>query len=383
MRLKGRPSASLPTRVDSMSREKQAVVDVPSSDGWVVVIGPSRHASPSSSSSRLATGPRIEKGRDAMFFAKRPSRATTYAEPAVERTELMAARRITARHGNRTSRRYLPVAALPMVALLLAAMTCAGAKSSINVVTTHLPAAQLRLALKIAHQYSDAPDVQVQVQVFEGTKTQPVFLAESARLTCDGSDIKPTPEQLAHPCPRRAPGEAYQIVFTDEYGATAQVMAPVPIGTFAVISPRPGALVPIPMNGAFKVGYSTPISPVNGSVSIGLVTVSCGAPQPSCGIVASSPQSYARVTPSVAPASPMVSPDATSCTPAAPPEGQLETRSEGKGSFIVTGDYGMFQPGPGRVDVNVDACATPDPGGFSAVAADFSDNISAPITWTR
>jgi hypothetical protein len=87
-------------------------------------------------------------------------------------------------------------------------------------------------------------------------------------MTCNGQDITPTVQGFAHPCPRQPPGGAYQIAYTDEHGATTTVTVPVPKGVFALLSPQPGAHVPIPRNGALPVRFSIPLPASQASLDI-------------------------------------------------------------------------------------------------------------------
>ena len=314
-----------------------------------------------------------------MRFARRPSQTSPHAMHQVERVDT-AARRTPAQHAHLALPRYLPI-----VVLLLAIWACGG--GHLNISITHHPTSDLRLVLHISDQYSDKPDVQVLAQIFEDTNSQPVFLAESARLTCNGSDIKPNASSgsFVHPCPRQAPGGTYRIAYTDEHGGMTTVNVPIPVGSFAILTPRPNSMIPIPTNGSLEVRYSTPIPPAHGSVRIAMITAVCGASGSMCGAVASSPQDNTIATPSVPPGSGSVAatPVTESCATQDAPKNPPATTSGGQGIFPLTGDFSMFQPGPGSIDMVVEACVMPDRGGFAAATANFLDGITAPITWTR
>jgi hypothetical protein len=53
------------------------------------------------------------------------------------------------------------------------------------------------------------------------------------------------------------------------------------------------------------------------------------------------------------------------------------------GTILLMGDFSRFEPGPGGIELSVEAHVPPDRGGFSAVTAAFVDIISTSITWER
>ena len=274
---------------------------------------------------------------------------------------------------------------LALLSLLVALWACGG--GSLNVVTTHRPASDLRLELRITDQFQNTPTVDMHVQIFEGTNPQPVYLATSARLTCNGSDIKPSVEHTSRPCPRQVPGGMYEVAYTDEHGAVTTMMVPVPIGEFAILSPQPNAQVPIPTNGALQVRFSIPSRPSLGTISIPSVTASCGIPGALCGAVAGTFWNLAVVTPSVAPLRTPTPSVAMSCDVssdlASVPPGPYLTFSGKEGVVTLTGDFAAFQPGPGRIDLSVAACAMPSNSGFMPAPVTFSDILFAPVVWSR
>jgi hypothetical protein len=142
---------------------------------------------------------------------------------------------------------------------------------------THLPASQLRLALQITGQYDNTPNVTVAVLVREAASDSVVSLPDKARLTCNGSNIKPTFPSTTQPCPREPPGGAYRIVFTDEHGAASTFVVPVPVGSLAFISPRDRSSVPIPTNNQLTIRFAIPVAPPKSSVTVNNITAWCHA----------------------------------------------------------------------------------------------------------
>ena len=55
---------------------------------------------------------------------------------------------------------------LALLSLLVALWACGG--GSLNIVTTHRPASELRIELRITDQYHNTPTVDMHVQIFEG-----------------------------------------------------------------------------------------------------------------------------------------------------------------------------------------------------------------------
>ena len=313
---------------------------------------------------------------------------------------------------------------LPLLSLTLATLAC-GISFGSHIgyrppPATHLPASQLRLEIQISGQYeqygnpSGAPTVGIAVRVFEGTKASESSLADKATLTCNGVDIKRNAYGFSPPCPRQPPGGAYRLVYTDEHGARTTVVIPVPTGTFAILSPQDGASIPIPTNGALPVRYTIPTAPANGSVAIDNVTAACSVSdaQP-CGSV------YANLQPDTTPTpgqggSGAVAPLAAKLGNATPQPGKTPTRGPtptqpptplpgstplptrpiptptvvvtqngNTGTILLAGDYSEFQPAKGFLSLSVEAHVTPDPGGFAAVTASYSDTLQSSFTWIR
>jgi hypothetical protein len=354
------------------------------------------------------------------FVARRTARRT--AQAPLQSGHLAdgldaAARRAPAQHAHhlRSSLRFLP-----LLSLLLAVWACTigshiGART---LPITHRPASELRLVIQITGQYSDRPYVVVLVHIFEGTNPNEVALAGRAHMTCNGSDISPSSpafQLVEGSCPRQPPGGSYRFTYTDEHGASATVVVPIPLGSFAILSPLAGSTVPIPTNGPLTVRYVTPIPPTSGSVAIDSVTASCRTSLDVCGTVYASLQHNDTPTPSVGAgssitttledrglppaaasafaelATPTPAPGATP-TPEATltPGGGAEsstatvTQSGNMGTITLKGDYSRFNPGPGEVDLSVEAQVVPHRGGFAAATVTFvEDTISAPITWAR
>jgi hypothetical protein len=275
---------------------------------------------------------------------------------------------------------------LPLVSLVLAILACGSFvpySKRASIAITHRPASDLRLSLGIRDQYSDKPAIVVLVEVHEGTSGQVFGLAKPAKMTCNGQDITPTIQGFVHPCPRQPPGGAYQITYTDEHGATSTVTVPVPKGIFAILSPQPGAHVPIPTNGVLPVRFSTPLPSSQTSLDINTGIAWCGAPQWTCGEVVATLPSAAVATPSVANGTvTTATPDLVSCPPSPPLENGIVSLRGDQVTLNMTGNFGSFQPGPGGISVGMSECTMPDPAGFASVRATFVDNLlNVPITW--
>lgn len=314
---------------------------------------------------------------------------------------------------------------LPLLGLLMATMAC-GVSLGSHVgyrppPVTHLPASQLRLEIQIGSQYehygesSGAPTVQIAVRVFEGTNPSEFSFADKATLTCNGVDIKRNSYGFSAPCPRQPPGGAYRLVYTDEHGAKTTVVIPVLTGTFAILSPQDGALVPIPTNGTLPVRFSVPTAPANGSVAIDNVTAACSvADAQPCGAVYANLRPAATATPGQGLGASAVAPLAAKLGNTTPQPGRTPTRGPiptqpptptpgatlipiiptatptvvvtqqgDTGTIMLTGDYGEFQPAKGFLSMAVEAHVTSDPGDFSSVSVTYTDTLQAGFTWTR
>jgi hypothetical protein len=312
----------------------------------------------------------------------------------------------------RAVRRFLPLLGL-LLALLACGFSIGSHIGARPLPVTHRPASQLRLTVQITSQYSDRPDVVVLVRFFEGpAASDEVAIAQGAHVTCNGKDMTPTSQAqqlVGASCPRQPPGGAYQITYTDEHGAAATVVVPVPSGSFAILSPRAGSTVPIPTTGPLKLRYTIPTPPPDGSVAVDGLSAACIATENGGGgYVYASLQSTPTPTPApsqgmklaATPAPPATptgggAPDATPAatpapggTPTPAPGGNSAsatvTQRGSMGTILLKGDFTKFQPGPGRVQLFVEAHVTPDRGGFAAAIVYFArETTSTPITWVR
>jgi hypothetical protein len=323
------------------------------------------------------------------FIPRQPTPALSYT-PLLAKTAETGETGETAETAARTpstrrTRRAL-VYCLPLVSLLLTGMSCSN--STVIISVTHSQASALRLSLTIRDQYSDKPAVQVFVEIRDATTNQLVGLAKPAHLTCNGQDIMPIIQGSEHACPRQPPGGAYQIAYTDEHGASTTLTVPVPKGAFTLLSPQPGAHVPIPTNYALSVRFSLPL-PVTQASLDDSVSVWCGAVGhgPLCGGVDSTEPSSLPTpvtTPSVANGIRSTpTPDTTvfSCPPSPPLENGVVSVRADQVTLNLTGDFSSFLPGPGGISVSMSECTMPDPAGFASVLVTFADSLTAPITW--
>lgn len=322
------------------------------------------------------------------------------------------------------------LAVLPLLSLVLAIWAC-GSRSFSAAPTppiTHLPGSKLRMVVEITGQYSDAPKVQVVVHVFDGPSVGDIVtLPASATLTCNGYDVKPaspTNDPQGKACPRQPIGGAYTLTYTDEQGIAANLVIPVLKGTFAILTPRPGATVRIPTN-LLRVSYSTPLLPVGATVLIGDIQVTCGTADHYCGAVGNAytypPYATASVgpqedapteTPNLGPPTPTLPPGPQPATPTPYPVAPTPTLPDGEqyatpapdggpsscagavinykpntsctGVFDITGQFGVFEPGPGSVSIQVQVRFPSIKSDFAATSALYEgDTVSANITWTN
>lgn len=307
-------------------------------------------------------------------------------------------------------RRQALLLPLPIMSLLLAIWACSSNRIGYKPPpVTHLPAAQLRVGFQFLGQYGNTPNVTIATSIFEAASSKQVSLADSARLTCNGTDIKPsTSNAVPRACPRQPPGGAYHITYSDEHGVSTTVVVPVPAGSFAILSPQDGARVKIPANGALLVRYAIPMAPPNSTVAPSYIEASCkvSPDQPCPAIAASLYVDTGTPTPGRGTATatvfedrgpPTPTPDGSEIYPTPVPRvtptpdststavlpGATPTQRDGIGTFVLTGDFSGFQPGPGAVTVNISAQITPDRDAFTAATASFSGSASANITWTR
>ena len=317
---------------------------------------------------------------------------------------------------------------LPLLSLMLAILAC-GISLGSHIgyqppPATHLPASQLRLAIQITGQYeqysaTSNPNAYINIGVFDATNAQEFSLPENAQISCNGKAITgrhPMPgRNLFFSCPRQPPGGLYRIVYTDEHGASTDVVISVPLGTFAILSPQNGATVPIPTNGVLPVRFTVPTAPSNSSVAIDSVTAACSVsdaqpcggvyanlrpattPTPDQGFGASAVAPLVAdvgnatplpgKTPTLAPV-PTQNPTPTSGATAIPimPTATptvVVTQNGDTGTIMLTGDYSEFQPARGFLSMDVEAHVTPDPGGFSSVSVGYTDTLHTQFTWMR
>lgn len=302
---------------------------------------------------------------------------------------------------------------LPLLSLSLAIWACSASRSAMPPPVTHLPAAQLRLVIQVTGQYSDSSTVQTQIHIIVANSGQEVSLADKARLTCNGSDVKPTyPNNVIRACPRQPPGGAYRITYIDEHGAQATAVVPVPAGAFAIVSPHDGSSVHIPRDGALAIRFILPIPPPHSSITQFYVSVSCQAtPSPTCDSVANSYFVGATPTPLVGvptatafanPGPPTPTPNSSrptatvfenrgpptptpppGSTPTAPYFDGTVTLTGGAGTFALIGDFTHVQPGSGRIKLGIVEQIAPDRGDFAAASATIVGDTTANITWIR
>lgn len=306
---------------------------------------------------------------------------------------------------------------LPLLSLALAIWACSAGRRAVPPPVTHLPASQLRAVIQFVGQYDNSPNVQVLVRLYEAATSKEVSVADKARLTCNGSDVKPnfTGSDLMRPCQRQLPGGAYRIVYTDDHGVAATIVVPVPSGALAILSPRNGSTVKIPVTEPLAIHYQLPIAPPRSSVTIVNAIASCATKSASsCAVVAypSLPiYPYTTATPgaalptstsfeNLAPSTPTPGSDKPTATAFAnrgpatptPPRESTQTlpapnatvtQSGSAGTITLTGAFSEFQPGPGNIAITIAAQITPDLGGFAAGAATMTGSVNANITWMR
>ena len=262
-------------------------------------------------------------------------------------------------------------------------------------------------------QYDNTPNVQVRVRFFEVASSKEVSLADKARLTCNGSDVKPdfiythpTP-----PCLRQPPGGVYRIVYSDEHGAVTTVIAPVPAGQFAILSPRDGSTVKIPINCQFTIRFAVPTAPPKSKITITDAVAWCAessehpcnsmmyvAPTAPATTIPGAPtatvfeyrgeptptqdMSIPTPTPFVYRAPPTPTP-MPGVTPIPPAQGDIITQSGGMGTALLDDCFSEYPPGAGRIQISIAAQITPDRGGFAAASATMDGKAIANITWVR
>ena len=236
---------------------------------------------------------------------------------------------------------------LPVVSLALATWACGSTP-----IVTHQPATQLRLGVTIYAQYTGNTNVVLfQATIFDANR--PVLPPDDAHLTCEGADVTLDYQAVIRECPRRPAGGAYRFVYTDEHGVATSAVIAIPTGTVALLAPRVGDHVAIPVSKTLAVRYIAPEPPPGGSVTIDEVRAVCGEmTTPPCGEVSFAPHTATVV-------------------------------SGGESVFPLTGDFSSFRPGEGMVDITVATHSQGGQSGFAGVDVTFTDSVSAPITWTR
>jgi hypothetical protein len=247
----------------------------------------------------------------------------------------------------------------------------------------------------------------------DATTGQELSLADKARLTCNGSDVKPGyPTNVIRTCPRQPPGGAYRFTYTDEHGVTTTILVPVPAGQFAILSPRYGSTVYIPRDGALAVHFTLPIPPPRSRIAQVLVSASCQTtPSATCNTVGQSYYVEPTPTPPVgvptATAFPVTlppTPTPSSSNPTAtvyenhgpptptPPPGATPTipyydgtvtQTGGPGAVALVGDFTQFRPGKGSIELSITEQFMPDPGAFASVSVRMDGETTANIIWVR
>jgi hypothetical protein len=270
----------------------------------------------------------------------------------------------------------------------------------------------LRLLIQITGQYGDASTVQTQIDIVDARSGQVFSLPDKARLTCNGSDVKPIyPNNVIRTCPRQPPGGAYHFTFTDEHGATTTIVVPVPTGQLAILSPRDGSTVYIPRDGALAIHFTLPIPPPHSRIVQFLAMASCQTTSSAaCNVgqsyyVPSTPTPLVGVPTATAfPATFPPTPTPSSSNPTAtvyenhgpptptPPPGSTPTipdydgtvtQTGGPGAVALVGDFTQFRPGAGSIELTITEQFTPDPGAFASVSARMDGTATANITWAR
>jgi hypothetical protein len=302
---------------------------------------------------------------------------------------------------------------LPPLSLALVGMACSASPPAQRPPVTHLPAAQLRMLIQITGQYGDASTVQTQIDIVDAQSGQIFSFADKARLTCNGSDVKPGyPTNVIRTCPRQPPGGAYRFTYTDEHGVTTTILVPVPAGQFAILSPRYGSTVYIPRDGALAVHFTLPIPPPRSRIAQVLVSASCQTtPSATCNTVGQSYYVEPTPTPPVgvptATAFPVTlppTPTPSSSNPTAtvyenhgpptptPPPGATPTipyydgtvtQTGGPGAVALVGDFTQFRPGKGSIELSITEQFMPDPGAFASVSVRMDGETTANIIWVR
>jgi hypothetical protein len=220
---------------------------------------------------------------------------------------------------------------------------------------TNQPGGDLTLEVTIHNQFVvDQPNVMVTIQLLVHSTGVRVLPGAQARITCNGVDATLRNIGVARPYPRQLAGGAYHIVYTDGQGATTTATVPIPTGALMLLSPRAGGTVRIPTDGMLLLQFNVPMAPPGGTVTLNSAGAWCGtSPAFGCGLV---------VTDGV-------------------PEDL--TANRGVAALQLTGYYGTFQPGPGVIRLDMSAQVLPDPSGFAATTATFTDERDVPITRVR
>lgn len=287
----------------------------------------------------------------------------------------------------RRARRLLLFA--PLLSLALAFWAC-GATPAV----THQPASRLRLTVSIIGQFtSDDANVLVDVRLYEGANGMVAFAPGGARLTCNGSDVKPDYQTFQRKCPRSPQGGVYTFIYTDEHGVVTTATIPVPRGRLALLSPRAGATVLIP--GSRPVSTATPYvapsptlyvvpTPYDPSATAPIRTP---VPGPGLTLAYEAPAALHGGSVTLSSASAECGDwKISNCGDQvfqASDDPANATTSGGKQSIHMVGDFSQFQPGPGAISLSTTIQATVADSGFAGLMATFTDNLRIPITWTR
>jgi hypothetical protein len=220
-------------------------------------------------------------------------------------------------------------------------------------------------------------------------------------------------------CPRQPLGGSYQIGYTDERGATTTVTVPVPLGAYALLSPRPSATATLPSTGALALRLATPGFPADTISRVEQVIVWGNIPyfqgphvisavphevatppstpptthassairreRPQVAVLTEAATPTPVATPTSPPAEPTPTPYVTPGQPCLPADATVATvtPADHADDILVSSDYSCWVPGPGKVNFAVSAETHPAPSGFLGVSATFLDDLSYSVTWVR
>jgi hypothetical protein len=260
---------------------------------------------------------------------------------------------------------------------------------------THRPASELKFEIIIGDQFSEQADVSVSVHVHDETDQREVALADNTRVTCNGIVISShphffpftpsTPTFVMGSCPRQPSGGSYKITYTDEHGASTTATVPVPSGSFAILSPPPDSTVPIPIDDALTLRLSLPTPPPGGNATVDNVLLTCGANENTCEeLYWSNLQKEATPPVSATPRPQVTLTPFLERTPSPTPMPTATISQDGAtATIMLRADYSQVAPNAARIVVFAQVQAPPDPGGFAAATAVYSEQLSSNITWAR